>query len=298
MGFAVSGSFGDLAGLPVRLGEPVNTAAGLQDGRRPTAGRRVISTGFGITVIAVGAISRFALAGGSPHGLNVHVVGVVLILVGMLSLLLSLLVRAGPRRTRSLVRQGRGGYYDLPGPNARLQRTRQAAADDIAQVRGDDRFYAPDAPGREEDDLQTWLGSAPSHESQKTRKVKTLLGTLAAAPARCPRTQWQDRGFYMCARAGAGKTLLLKHHTAPPSRLAAPAVLLGIAGGRRIPACPRARRGASHGCHRLLGKPQRPVRDERALSPRLLDRRPAAAANLMPARVLVPQARVASASRS
>ena len=27
------------------------------------------------------------------------------------------------------------------------------AADDIAQVLGDDRFYAQDAPGREEDDL-------------------------------------------------------------------------------------------------------------------------------------------------
>ena len=106
-----------------------------------------------ITLIAVGAILRFPLAGGSPHGLDVHVAGVVLILVGILSLLLSLLVRAGPRKTRSLVRRGRGGYYALPGPNARLQRTRQAAAADVAGVLGDDRFFAPDAPGREEGDL-------------------------------------------------------------------------------------------------------------------------------------------------
>lgn len=96
---------------------------------------------------------RFALAGGSSHVLNVHVVGVILILVGILSLLLSLLVQAGPRRTRSLIHQGRGGYYNLPGPNARLQRTRQAAAEDVAEVQGDDRFFAPDAPAREEDDL-------------------------------------------------------------------------------------------------------------------------------------------------
>jgi hypothetical protein len=41
----------------------------------------------------------------------------------------------------------------LPGPNERLERMRQAAAEDVAQVRGVDRFYAPDAPGREEDDL-------------------------------------------------------------------------------------------------------------------------------------------------
>jgi Na+/melibiose symporter-like transporter len=132
----------------------VNTAAGPQDGRPPAAGRRVVSSGVGITLIAVGAILRFALAGGSPHGLNVHVVGVVLIVVGVIELLLSLLVvRSGPRRPRSLVRQGRGGYYSLPGPNARLQSMRQAAAADVAEVTRDDRFYAPDGLGREEDDL-------------------------------------------------------------------------------------------------------------------------------------------------
>jgi hypothetical protein len=137
----------------VRLGEPVNMAAGPQDGPPQAPGRRTMSTGVAITLIAVGAILRFALAGGSPHGLNVHVVGIVLILAGILALLLALLVRAGPRRPHSLVRQGRGGYYALPGPNARLQRTRQAAAEDVAQVLEDDRFFAPDAPGRAEDDL-------------------------------------------------------------------------------------------------------------------------------------------------
>jgi len=126
-----------------------------QTGRvQPAVGRRVMGTGTCIALIAIGAILRFAIAAGSPHGLNVHVVGVVLIVAGVIELLLSLLVvRGGPRRPRSLVRQGRGGYYDLPGPNARLQRMRQAAADDVAQVRGDDRFYAKDGPGREEDDL-------------------------------------------------------------------------------------------------------------------------------------------------
>jgi hypothetical protein len=132
----------------------VNTATGPLDGQPPARERRVMGTSAAITVIAVGAILRFALAGGSPHGLNVHVVGVVLILAGLLGLLLSLLLRSrGPQRLRSLVRQGRGGYYSLPGPNARLQRTRQAAAEDVAEVLGNERFYAPDAPGREEDDL-------------------------------------------------------------------------------------------------------------------------------------------------
>jgi hypothetical protein len=123
----------------------VNMAAGPRDGGPSATGRRVMNAGAGITLIAVGAILRFALAGGSPHGLNVHVVGAVLILagtlilVGTLGLLLSLLLgRRGPRRPRSLVRQGRGRYNDLPGPNERLERMKQAAAADVAEVRGDD----------------------------------------------------------------------------------------------------------------------------------------------------------------
>jgi hypothetical protein len=113
----------------------------------------VISIGVACTLIAVGAILRFALSAGSPHGLNVHVVGVVLILAGVLDLLLSLLVRGGPRRPHSLVRQGRGGYYRLAGPRARLDRMKQAAAEDVARIQEDDRFFAEDAPGHAEDDL-------------------------------------------------------------------------------------------------------------------------------------------------
>jgi hypothetical protein len=45
-------------------------------------------TGTGIFLIAAGAILRFALAAGSPHGLNVHIVGVILMLAGLLGLLL------------------------------------------------------------------------------------------------------------------------------------------------------------------------------------------------------------------
>jgi hypothetical protein len=135
-----------------RLGEPVNTATGPQDARPPAAGRRVMGTGAAIAVIAVGAILRFALPAGSPHSLNVHVVGVVLILAGVLGLLVSLLARAGPRRRHSLVRQNRGRYHDLPGSRSRLAMRKRAAAEDVARIRGDDRFFAPDAPGREEDD--------------------------------------------------------------------------------------------------------------------------------------------------
>ena len=47
-------------------------------------------TGTGIFLIEAGTVLRFAVATGSPHGLNVHVVGVVLILAGVLGLLLPL----------------------------------------------------------------------------------------------------------------------------------------------------------------------------------------------------------------
>ena len=110
-----------------------------------------MGTGAAITVIAVGAI--FALPADSPHSLNAHVVGVVLILAGVLGLLLSLLARAGPRRPHSLVRHNRGRYHDLPGPHSRLAMRKWAAAEDVARIQGDDRFFAPNAPGREEDDL-------------------------------------------------------------------------------------------------------------------------------------------------
>jgi hypothetical protein len=81
-------------------GAPVNGMNG------PQAGRRGMRTGTCIALIVIGAILRFAVtAGGSSHGLNVHVVGVILILAGVLGLVLSLFVW-GPlnpsRRRRDL----------------------------------------------------------------------------------------------------------------------------------------------------------------------------------------------------
>jgi hypothetical protein len=137
----------------------VSAPPGPQDDQVPAGGRRVMSTGAAIALIAVGAVLRFALAPGSPHGLNVHVVGVVLILAGVLGLVLSmllLLVRTGPRQQRQprwLRRRGRlVEYYNLPASDSRLARRRQAAAEVVAAIREDDRFYAPDAPAPQDDD--------------------------------------------------------------------------------------------------------------------------------------------------
>jgi hypothetical protein len=58
-----------------------------------------VSGTAGTVLIAVGAILLFALPAGSPHWLNLHVVGVILIVTGVLGLVT-------PRLTRSS-----GGWY-------------------------------------------------------------------------------------------------------------------------------------------------------------------------------------------
>jgi uncharacterized protein DUF6458 len=63
-------------------------------------GRLVMGTGTCITLIVVGAVLRFAVHKSSTHGLNVHVVGVILILAGVLGLVLSLLVWGRSRNRR------------------------------------------------------------------------------------------------------------------------------------------------------------------------------------------------------
>ena len=85
-----------------------------------TAGaRRVMSTGSCIALIVIGAIARFAVkAHAIPglHGLDVHVVGVVLILAGALGLVLSLLL-LGPLNPARRRRE-----FDQPEPPVVVER--------------------------------------------------------------------------------------------------------------------------------------------------------------------------------
>jgi hypothetical protein len=84
----------------------------------------------------------------SSHGLNVHVVGVVVILAGVVGLLLSLLVR-GPLSPPRLSLRIRPGSPDEPGRAV----IKEAAAADVAAVLEDDRYFVPDAPGGGEGDF-------------------------------------------------------------------------------------------------------------------------------------------------
>ena len=134
----------------------------------PQARRNVMSTGTAFFLIAVGAILRFAFATTSTHGLDVHVVGVILILIGVVGLVLSLVMSSplNPRRVRprppnarrpnprplnarrmSLLNRPRG--RGNPG----LDEIKETAAENVAMIQEDDKFFRPAGPDGGEDDL-------------------------------------------------------------------------------------------------------------------------------------------------
>jgi hypothetical protein len=59
---------------------------------QPVGCRQVMTTGAGIVLVAAGAILRFAVPATFIHGLDLRVVGVIVMLPGVIALLLSLLV--------------------------------------------------------------------------------------------------------------------------------------------------------------------------------------------------------------
>ena len=96
----------------------------------------MMSIGAGVTLIAAGGILRFAVATTSTHGLNVHVVGVILILAGVLGLMLSLLWTVLGRR-----RNGPAGYGRAAPPI-----TRQRFPQDQPPATDDRRVYQDQPP--------------------------------------------------------------------------------------------------------------------------------------------------------
>jgi hypothetical protein len=100
-------------------------------GQAPAARRPAMRTGTGIFLITAGAILLFALRSGSPHWLNLQVVGVILILAGGLGLLLPRLARSRPDHDwlRRWVRPGQP--EDLGVPTIRPD---QGTSDPLAQA--------------------------------------------------------------------------------------------------------------------------------------------------------------------
>jgi hypothetical protein len=106
--------------------------------------RRAMSTGMALFLIAVGAILWFAVPKGSLFGLNLHVVGVVLLLTGLAGLLLPRMAARPlpPRRLSPRLRpRGRGHRH--------LDETKRAAAADAAAIQEDDKYFSP-IPGEDD----------------------------------------------------------------------------------------------------------------------------------------------------
>ena len=82
------------------MNAPVNRFIVPRPPGQPPRGRPAMRTGTGIFLITTGAILLFALTAGSPHWLNLHIVGVILILAGAAGLLLPRLARGRPHRDR------------------------------------------------------------------------------------------------------------------------------------------------------------------------------------------------------
>jgi hypothetical protein len=98
---------------------------------QPVDGRRVVSTGVGITLVVAGAILRFAVTATFAHVLNAHVAGVIVMLAGVFALLLSLLVWGPLNHRRSHSGEDRWGAGASPAaerlPKASRRRDRESA---------------------------------------------------------------------------------------------------------------------------------------------------------------------------
>jgi hypothetical protein len=106
-----------------------------------------MSTGMGLFLIALGAILLLALRTGSGFGLNLHVVGVIMMVVGILGLLLRA-VAQGPRPDRPRRWVSPSGVGDPA-----VHDVHSAASGDVTELREDGRLVDPHGPGRQRDEL-------------------------------------------------------------------------------------------------------------------------------------------------
>lgn len=90
-------------------------------GRPKPLGRRALSTGLCIFLLAAGAFFWFALPAGSHLGINLHVVGIILVFAGLLGLVL-------PRLSGLPVRTDRLRHWVIPSGAA--GHVEDAAAED------------------------------------------------------------------------------------------------------------------------------------------------------------------------
>ena len=107
-------------------------------------GGRVMSTGTCIALIALGAILRYAVTTSQTHGINVHAVGLIVLLAGVLGLLLSLLAWSplNPNRRRA----ARAAGYDDGRRGPQLLEERRTYRDEAPHDVQESTLYRDDPP--------------------------------------------------------------------------------------------------------------------------------------------------------
>ena len=110
-----------------------------------SGGRRALSTGTALFLIAVGAILWLAVSGSAIPGVNINIVGIILLVIGLIGLVLPV---AGPR-VQTLSPWFRPSGHDRPG----VDEIKRAAEADDARIESDDKYFDPYGPGSREDDL-------------------------------------------------------------------------------------------------------------------------------------------------
>ena len=105
-----------------------------------------MGTGSGLFLIGAGAVLLFAVPAGWP-GLNLHVVGIIVALTGVLGLLLPGAARGlRPDRLRRWVNPS-----GIDDPS--VHDTQSAASADVSLIREDDELFDPRGPGNQGGEL-------------------------------------------------------------------------------------------------------------------------------------------------
>ncbi|MGI8445852.1 MAG: hypothetical protein ACR2MP_01440 [Streptosporangiaceae bacterium] len=110
-------------------------------------GRRGKGTGLGFFLIGAGAILLFAVPTGSWAGLNLHIAGLIVLIVGVLRLVL--LVQRGVPRPGRLRRIVNPSGVDDPG----VGDVRTAAVIVAERIWEDEKSFRAAGDGREHDEL-------------------------------------------------------------------------------------------------------------------------------------------------
>jgi hypothetical protein len=109
-------------------------------------GRRIVGRGISLFLIAVGAILLFAVPSGTWGGLNLNVVGLIVLILGVVRLLV---LRGAPTSDGGL-----RGFINPSGvddPSVHDDET--AAALDAQRIHEDARYFSPEVAGPQQDEL-------------------------------------------------------------------------------------------------------------------------------------------------